>query len=361
MIELYEGIAETGVPVVGGDLTSSDAVMLSVTALGRSERVPGRGGARPGDLLVVTGPLGRAGAAFRERSYVRFPMRLAEGKQLARDRARDARHLRRDRRRRGPSARRSGVRCVVELRRCRLLRARPSPIWRTARTTSSSRRSPTRTALRSSAASRRARVWSSCSTAARTCSAAGSTSPEGQCEAERLGVVLARTGADHGLAQLAAAEHRHRRQRQHVVAAGADRVRVDVEPHELDVSQLGGELLERGLDLRHGRTTAPRSPRPPGFGERSTSASNVSSVTARIGAHATGARRSSGTRQIASSTIVRLIFEWPAVRSAKAIGTSTMRKPARLRAVRRLDLKRVAPRVDRVERDRLEHARAGST
>jgi thiamine-monophosphate kinase len=116
VIELYEGIAETGVPVVGGDLTSSDAVMLSVTALGHSERVPGRSGAQPGDLLIVTGPLGRAGAAFRERSYARFPMRLAEGRQLAAKAnamldisdgiAVDAGHL----------ARRSGVRCVIELR-----------------------------------------------------------------------------------------------------------------------------------------------------------------------------------------------------------------------------------------------------
>ena len=117
MIELYEGIAETGVPVVGGDLTSSDAVMLSVTALGRSERVPGRGGALPGDLLVVTGPLGRAGAAFRQRSYARFPMRLTEGRRLAATAhamldisdgiAVDAGHI----------ARRSGVKCVVELRK----------------------------------------------------------------------------------------------------------------------------------------------------------------------------------------------------------------------------------------------------
>src|SRR5947209_10108866 len=65
VLELYEGIAEAGVPVLGGDTTASHEVYLSVTALGRAERVPGRGGARPGDLLVVTGPLGASGAAFR--------------------------------------------------------------------------------------------------------------------------------------------------------------------------------------------------------------------------------------------------------------------------------------------------------
>ena len=83
VLELYEGIAETGVRVIGGDTTSADAVVLSVTAVGRSERVPGRAGAQPGDLLVVTGPLGAAGAAFRKHSYVRPPLRLREGKELA--------------------------------------------------------------------------------------------------------------------------------------------------------------------------------------------------------------------------------------------------------------------------------------
>jgi thiamine-monophosphate kinase len=117
VLELYEGIAETGVPVVGGDTTSAPQVVLSVTALGRSERVPGRSGARPGDLLVVTGPLGAAGAAFRRGTFVRPPLRLAEGRELARDAhamldlsdglAVDAGHL----------ARRSGCRVVVELER----------------------------------------------------------------------------------------------------------------------------------------------------------------------------------------------------------------------------------------------------
>ena len=76
-------------------------VLLSVTALGRSERVPGRAGAQPGDLLVVTGPLGGAGAAFRSGRLARPPLRLAEGKAACAGRARDARHLGRARRRRG--------------------------------------------------------------------------------------------------------------------------------------------------------------------------------------------------------------------------------------------------------------------
>jgi len=117
IVELYEGIAETRVPVVGGDTTSAPQVVLTVTALGRSERVPGRAGARPGDLLVVTGPLGAAGAAFRKGSFVRPPLRLVEGKELAGHAhamldvsdglAVDAGHL----------ARRSGCRVVLDLDR----------------------------------------------------------------------------------------------------------------------------------------------------------------------------------------------------------------------------------------------------
>jgi thiamine-monophosphate kinase len=83
-VELYEGIAEAGVPVRGGDTTRADAVILSVTAIGRSERVPGRAGARPGDAVVVTGPLGATAVGFRNGTLPRPPRRVAEGRRLAR-------------------------------------------------------------------------------------------------------------------------------------------------------------------------------------------------------------------------------------------------------------------------------------
>jgi thiamine-monophosphate kinase len=115
VVELYAGLNERGVPVRGGDTTRADRVVLSVTALGRSERVPGRAGARPGDSVVVTGPLGAAGAAFRAGRLPPVPDRIDEGKRLGRvatamldlsdGLARDAGHI----------ARRSRVCLAIEL------------------------------------------------------------------------------------------------------------------------------------------------------------------------------------------------------------------------------------------------------
>ena len=116
-IAFYEGLAEAGVPVRGGDTTRADLVVITVTALGRADRVPGRAGARPGDLLVVTGPLGGAGAAFREGRLLQPPIRTVEGRELARvahamldisdGLGLDAGHI----------ARRSGCRLVIDLDR----------------------------------------------------------------------------------------------------------------------------------------------------------------------------------------------------------------------------------------------------
>jgi thiamine-monophosphate kinase len=117
VLELYAGLNERGVPVRGGDTTRADRVVLSVTALGRSDRVPGRAGGEPGDAVVVTGPLGVAGAAFRAGSLPPVPDRVEAGKRLARvatamldlsdGLAPDAGHI----------AERSGVRVAIELER----------------------------------------------------------------------------------------------------------------------------------------------------------------------------------------------------------------------------------------------------
>jgi thiamine-monophosphate kinase len=59
--------AELGVTVGGGDLTRSNELFVVVTAVGHaaSERdLAGRDGAKPGDLLGVTGRLGGAGAGL---------------------------------------------------------------------------------------------------------------------------------------------------------------------------------------------------------------------------------------------------------------------------------------------------------
>ena len=70
---LHHGIADAAAlsdtPVVGGDLSRGLEVSVAVTVFGEC---PGRGavlrnGAKPGDELLVTGPLGRAAAGLRRR------------------------------------------------------------------------------------------------------------------------------------------------------------------------------------------------------------------------------------------------------------------------------------------------------
>ncbi len=67
---LYRGVAAAaqvyGCPVVGGDLVNAPVLVVTVAVTGTFEGAPLlRSGARPGDLVYVTGPLGLAAAGLR--------------------------------------------------------------------------------------------------------------------------------------------------------------------------------------------------------------------------------------------------------------------------------------------------------
>ncbi len=69
-IELYRGMLDVasrhGCVVAGGDLTRADAIVVAITAVGevRPSNVKGRSGARPGDVVAVTGALGASRAGL---------------------------------------------------------------------------------------------------------------------------------------------------------------------------------------------------------------------------------------------------------------------------------------------------------
>ncbi len=81
----YEGSlalgSEHGVAIVGGDTSASPAGwFVTVTVLGETSRPPRlRRGARPGDVVAVTGPLGRAAAGLAVLERAKAPAGVPSG------------------------------------------------------------------------------------------------------------------------------------------------------------------------------------------------------------------------------------------------------------------------------------------
>jgi thiamine-monophosphate kinase len=81
MHALAEGV---DLSLVGGDMSSIEGpAVLSITVVGRTDSRPmARSEARPGWSVAVTGPLGAAAVALRERRALRLQPMLAEGRKL---------------------------------------------------------------------------------------------------------------------------------------------------------------------------------------------------------------------------------------------------------------------------------------
>lgn len=89
-LALYRGIAEMaaayGCAIAGGDLARAPLITIAITVVGevRPSNLKTRAGARPSDVIAVTGPLGAA----RVSEYTAVPNpRIAEGRWLAASRS----------------------------------------------------------------------------------------------------------------------------------------------------------------------------------------------------------------------------------------------------------------------------------
>ena len=74
--ELYRGVADVGVSIIGGDTVRGKEVAISISIIGSTdeERLSTRSGANVGDYILVSGPLGasRAGLEVLKRGMEEY-------------------------------------------------------------------------------------------------------------------------------------------------------------------------------------------------------------------------------------------------------------------------------------------------
>jgi thiamine-monophosphate kinase len=120
---LYRGLAaasaELSCPVVGGDLSTADQLMVAVTVTGEVVNGPPpvyRHGASPGDRLLVTGPLGASAAGLRRlRSEPADPGVRSEPADAGGDALVEAHRRPRPRLAEGETARLAGATAMIDV------------------------------------------------------------------------------------------------------------------------------------------------------------------------------------------------------------------------------------------------------
>ncbi|MDH4230582.1 MAG: thiamine-phosphate kinase [Nitrospirota bacterium] len=71
-----------GISLIGGDISSSEKVIVSATVMGYAKRFLRRSGARPGDRIYITGPVGDAACGLALMKSIRKKIPIELGKKI---------------------------------------------------------------------------------------------------------------------------------------------------------------------------------------------------------------------------------------------------------------------------------------